>query len=232
MFTRKWIVGLIVGLALFAFAFTQTAVASIEVVWSLEISGPTSMSDYHYLDEWPWSQSESLNAAAAGWVTLRRDVITSSPSALWPTLPTSADVSISGYFAGFLQTTYVALIGDAGRLTAYYTGPGSMSFSQYTTPWYSGTTMIDQLRTTGAVFEMDVPQAYVLQLDGHLATGIGGIGWPIYDHTEGYGGLSVTFTPPPSESFESIIPEPSTLAIWSLLGLCGIGFGWRRRRKA
>ncbi len=28
------------------------------------------------------------------------------------------------------------------------------------------------------------------------------------------------------------VPEPSTLAIWSLLALCGIGIGWRRRRKA
>ena len=28
------------------------------------------------------------------------------------------------------------------------------------------------------------------------------------------------------------IPEPSTLAIWSLLALCGIGIGWYRRRKA
>jgi len=28
------------------------------------------------------------------------------------------------------------------------------------------------------------------------------------------------------------IPEPSTLVIWSLLALCGIGIGWRRRRKA
>ena len=28
------------------------------------------------------------------------------------------------------------------------------------------------------------------------------------------------------------IPEPSTLAIWSLLGLCGVGIGWYRRRKA
>ena len=28
------------------------------------------------------------------------------------------------------------------------------------------------------------------------------------------------------------VPEPVTLAIWSLLGICGIGFGWRRRRKA
>ena len=27
------------------------------------------------------------------------------------------------------------------------------------------------------------------------------------------------------------VPEPSTLAIWSLLGLCGIGIGWYRRRK-
>ena len=28
------------------------------------------------------------------------------------------------------------------------------------------------------------------------------------------------------------IPEPSTLAIWSLLGLCSIAIGWRLRRKA
>ncbi len=28
------------------------------------------------------------------------------------------------------------------------------------------------------------------------------------------------------------VPEPSTLVVWSLLGICGIGFGWRRRRKA
>ena len=28
------------------------------------------------------------------------------------------------------------------------------------------------------------------------------------------------------------VPEPSTLAIWSLLGVLGIAFGWNRRRKA
>lgn len=33
---------------------------------------------------------------------------------------------------------------------------------------------------------------------------------------------------PQSES----IPEPSTLAIWSLLGVVGVASGWRRRRKA
>ena len=27
------------------------------------------------------------------------------------------------------------------------------------------------------------------------------------------------------------VPEPSSLAIWSLLALCGIGIGWHRRRK-
>ena len=26
------------------------------------------------------------------------------------------------------------------------------------------------------------------------------------------------------------VPEPSTLAIWSLFALCGIGYGWRRRK--
>jgi hypothetical protein len=30
----------------------------------------------------------------------------------------------------------------------------------------------------------------------------------------------------------SVIPEPSTIAIWSLLGLAGLGVGWRNRRKA
>lgn len=29
----------------------------------------------------------------------------------------------------------------------------------------------------------------------------------------------------------NVIPEPSTLAIWSLLAICGIGYGWRRKRK-
>jgi hypothetical protein len=28
------------------------------------------------------------------------------------------------------------------------------------------------------------------------------------------------------------IPEPSTIAIWSLLGLAGLGYGWRKKRKA
>ena len=30
----------------------------------------------------------------------------------------------------------------------------------------------------------------------------------------------------------SVIPEPSTIAIWSLLGLAGLMYGWRKRRKA
>jgi phospholipase/lecithinase/hemolysin len=33
-------------------------------------------------------------------------------------------------------------------------------------------------------------------------------------------------------AFRSVIPEPSTIAIWSLLGLVGLGYGWRKRRKA
>jgi hypothetical protein len=27
-------------------------------------------------------------------------------------------------------------------------------------------------------------------------------------------------------------PEPSTIAIWSLLGLAGLGYGWRKKRRA
>ena len=30
--------------------------------------------------------------------------------------------------------------------------------------------------------------------------------------------------------FNSVVPEPSTIAIWSLLGLVGFGFAWRRRK--
>jgi hypothetical protein len=31
---------------------------------------------------------------------------------------------------------------------------------------------------------------------------------------------------------DNAAPEPCTLAIWSCLGVCGIGIGWRRRRSA
>jgi hypothetical protein len=37
---------------------------------------------------------------------------------------------------------------------------------------------------------------------------------------------------PALEASEAVIPEPSTIAIWSLLGLAGLGYGWRKRRKA
>lgn len=35
--------------------------------------------------------------------------------------------------------------------------------------------------------------------------------------------VSFTLTP---------VPEPATLIVWSLLGLCGMGVGWRRRKLA
>ena len=67
------------------------------------------------------------------------------------------------------------------------------------------------------------------------------IGSILFDSSGGYPGCS--FGADVSESYTidnlifepvSAIPEPSTLAIWSLLALCGIGIGigWRRRRKA
>jgi hypothetical protein len=29
----------------------------------------------------------------------------------------------------------------------------------------------------------------------------------------------------------SLVPEPTTIAMWSLLGLCGVGYGLRRKNK-
>lgn len=75
-----------------------------------------------------------------------------------------------------------------------------------------------------------------------------------YDATPGYSGGDYVFlrlnhdTLPGSAAFINVsqaadsntvltldittnpVPEPSTLAIWSLLALCGIGYGWRRRK--
>ncbi len=53
-----------------------------------------------------------------------------------------------------------------------------------------------------------------------------------------YGSVSVTETSSRNPKFGSVhfseataaVPEPSTLIIWSLLGLCGIGYGWKRRK--
>ena len=33
-------------------------------------------------------------------------------------------------------------------------------------------------------------------------------------------------------SYDTAVPEPATIMVWSLLGGCGIGLGWWRRRKA
>jgi hypothetical protein len=30
----------------------------------------------------------------------------------------------------------------------------------------------------------------------------------------------------------STVSEPATIAIWSLLGLAGLGYGWRKRKAA
>jgi putative pyrroloquinoline-quinone binding quinoprotein len=74
----------------------------------------------------------------------------------------------------------------------------------------------------------------------------------LYSHDWGSGGQIYTIDPltgtttalpstvPPLDGdillsamdFTGVIPEPSTLAIWGVLTLCGIGIGWRRRRKA
>lgn len=40
-----------------------------------------------------------------------------------------------------------------------------------------------------------------------------------------------TFTNLQTDDDPHAVPEPSTLAIWGLLGLCAIGRGWRRRRS-
>jgi len=35
-----------------------------------------------------------------------------------------------------------------------------------------------------------------------------------------------------SSDATGVIPEPATFATWSILGICSIGYHWRRRRKA
>lgn len=47
---------------------------------------------------------------------------------------------------------------------------------------------------------------------------------PVYGVYEGGGGDFEIAT------FNSVVPEPSTIAIWSLLGLVGFGFAWRKRK--
>jgi hypothetical protein len=48
------------------------------------------------------------------------------------------------------------------------------------------------------------------------------------DFVLAYSALEVTASRPDSDP---VVPEPASLAIWSLLAVTGIGFaGWRRRR--
>jgi hypothetical protein len=45
-------------------------------------------------------------------------------------------------------------------------------------------------------------------------------------------GVTVTLATGQVFGQSNVIPEPSTIAIWSLLGLVGLGYGWRKKRRA
>ena len=52
------------------------------------------------------------------------------------------------------------------------------------------------------------------------------------DFTEDLGGFSGEFQFVISDGGgNNAVPEPATLAVWSIVGLCGVGFGIRRRMK-
>ena len=55
---------------------------------------------------------------------------------------------------------------------------------------------------------------------------------PLDEPSTIYGAYSGTGDDRPIAVFHSVVPEPSTVAIWSLLGICIGGGGLRRRRRA
>jgi immune inhibitor A len=80
-------------------------------------------------------------------------------------------------------------------------------------------------------FEYDTNSSVVST--GWLIDDIELTGYPLDDVESGEGGWSKN----PTNGWRRIdrvqeIPEPSTIAIWSLLGLAGLGYGWRKHRKA
>lgn len=106
-----------------------------------------------------------------------------------------------------------------------------------------------------------IDQSGFVQIDNSKTTGVGGYaGWfetyndlTVVGSFTGLGGAQsgfssnttlgiLTFDEDPGslvgESYFSIsdgggsaVPEPATLALWSVLGLCGVGYGLRRRGK-
>jgi hypothetical protein len=52
------------------------------------------------------------------------------------------------------------------------------------------------------------------------------------DHEQGQGATDVLFLDAEGPPNNEVVPEPSSLAVWSLLGFAGAAFAWRRRRKA
>jgi hypothetical protein len=77
-------------------------------------------------------------------------------------------------------------------------------------------------------------------LDVNVAAPFYGMKWlPFNDIPEFYGPstvvdsgtLKVIFLNVNGTVGDGVVPEPASVAVWSLLGIIGIGYGWRRKRQ-
>ena len=97
--------------------------------------------------------------------------------------------------------------------------------------WYSGTATVFGYLNGVEIYS----NTNVVATNGHQTlytfnwTGIDELVFPIVQ--DGFNDDYVVddFT---IDNVTSITPEPTTLVIWSLLATLGVGFGWRRRRRA
>ncbi|MCA9268556.1 MAG: PEP-CTERM sorting domain-containing protein, partial [Planctomycetales bacterium] len=66
----------------------------------------------------------------------------------------------------------------------------------------------------------------VVYADGGITLGSG------FSVNGGAGLFRILTAPDGSQILQVAVPEPATLAVWSLLGLALAGFGWMKRRRA
>ena len=111
-------------------------------------------------------------------------------------------------------------------------GPGDLSQAfriDNVGPW--NFPLVSESMAPDLIFQSGEVWEFILQ-DWAVAPGVVGSVGPTPFGSIGIAGASPNASLSTGSIIAKAIPEPSTVAVWGLLILCGIGIGWRRRRKA
>lgn len=239
-----------IGTTLVSQAAANTSMNTWNITWW--DAGAKPAGDFDVLvtvsNEGYWNTGPSFGALDTAWsgITFGDRLMVTGQDADWHYLNTGGHQSNSNFDSsqGFLI--------DAINWAGSGTGMGAVFLSSNVSPDWIPSSKFPGLgtRTTNHGNDVTIPGAYASFPINEGLTSAGLSNWSSshHDFWNGYdtnlwtpinmttdsGGGAVTLVSAATDDggTKGEIPEPSTVIIWSLLGVLGIAVGWCRRRKA